>query len=164
VIVKEQPHSLIRSTFFTESELRELASNIKNAIERFIQDRNRHDLSGLSSVIAEDILYSEPFGSKPLHGIEAVKEDWQEFFVMIPDVQMKIENILVEDDRAAFELRYAGTQTGPIGGREGPPTNRCIEMTCAIFVQTNSKGLIQEWREYYDTGIFYKQLGLEPKS
>ncbi len=141
-----------------------MASNIKDTIERFIRDCNRHDLSGLSSVIAKDILYSEPFGSKPLNGIEAVKEDWQEFFIMIPDVQMKIENILVEDDSAAFELKYAGTQTGPIGGREGPPTKRCIEMTCAIFVQTNSEGLIQEWLEYYDTGTFYKQLGLEPKS
>ena len=106
----------------------------------------------------------ESFMPKPLKGIEAVKQDWQEFFVMIPAVQLKIENMVTEGNNTALELKYAGTQTGPISGREGTPTNRWIEMTCAIFMHANSEGLIQEWREYYDTATFYKQLGLKPES
>ncbi len=141
-----------------------MVSNVKELIGKLVEEFNQHNLGGLGSLLDKDILYSESFLSKPLTGIEAVKQDWQEFFTMIPDVKFTIQNMLVEGDKAALELMYAGTQTGPISGRETPPTNRCIEMICAIFVQVNSEGLIREWREYYDTGAFYKQLGLTPES
>jgi hypothetical protein len=69
-----------------------------------------------------------------------------------------------EGDRAAFELRFSGIQNGPMSGPERPmlPTNRRIEMTYAIFIRVNSRGLTQEQREYYNARTFDQQLGLAP--
>jgi steroid delta-isomerase-like uncharacterized protein len=142
-----------------------MESSLKKLVQRFIQAANDHDVNALGSLVARDLLFSEPFlGPKPLKGVEAYKEDIQEFFTMIPDVKFKASNIVAEGDKAAFELSFVGTQSGSIAGREGPPTNRRMEMTYAIFVEVDSQGLIREMREYYDTGTFYKQTGLKPES
>jgi len=57
-------------------------------------------------------------------------------------------------------LKYSGVQSGPRLGKDldKTPTNKKIEMVCAVFVNFNNEGLIQEQREYYDTAAFLKQL------
>jgi steroid delta-isomerase-like uncharacterized protein len=91
-------------------------------------------------------------------GPEEVMAHWEELDRAFPDQLDEIVAIHHTEDVAILEFVSRGTHLGTLRGL--PPTGRRFELPAsAIFVFEGSR-LVCE-RVYFDTGAFYRQLGVE---
>jgi predicted ester cyclase len=98
-----------------------------------------------------------------LQGREAIRQDFQDFVMAFPDVQMQLDHTLSKGEIGAMHGEMTGTHKNALAGPEGsiPATNRRVQMRGAVFCQLNRQGLIaEEWR-YLDTASLMQQLGIE---
>jgi steroid delta-isomerase-like uncharacterized protein len=91
-------------------------------------------------------------------GADEVMAHWEELDRAFPDQLDEIVAIHHSDDVAILEFVSRGTHLGTLRGL--PPTGRHFELPAsAIFVFEGDR-LVCE-RVYFDTGAFYRQLGVE---
>jgi steroid delta-isomerase-like uncharacterized protein len=91
-------------------------------------------------------------------GPEEVMAHWEELDRAFPDQLDEIVAIHHAEDVAILEFVSRGTHLGTLRGL--PPTGRSFELPAsAIFVFEGDR-LVCE-RVYFDTGSFYRQLGVE---
>ena len=79
---------------------------------------------------------------------------------------MEITTIVARGDTVAVEEVEIATFKGPleVATLAIPPTNRSYELRVACFFRVNAKGLIAEMRNYWDTRMFFEQLGIDLES
>ena len=65
-------------------------------VETFIAAINRHDLSGLSSLMTEDHTFVDPAGRK-ISGRENMMAGWKGYFQMFPDYEIQAERLLADE-------------------------------------------------------------------
>jgi predicted ester cyclase len=79
-----------------------------------------------ATVIAEDCHFEDMARSELLPGREGYKRDYHRWREAFPDGEVKIVNVIVQDNWAVVEFVNRGTQTGPLHSSLGtfPPTGR----------------------------------------
>lgn len=116
------------------------------------------DLATIDRFFAPDVLsHDMPPGFA--QGIEGVRLFFTTFREGMPDVQVRIDEIVVEDDRAAVATMIEGTHTGTLMGIE--PTGRRISVRGIDMVRV-ADGRIVEHRGLTDTVGLLRQLS-QPK-
>lgn len=84
------------------------------AINRFNEAFNRHDLSGVMAAMTEDCVFENtnpaPDGER-FEGQKAVRRFWEEFFASSPDARFEAEELVVSGDRAVLRWRYDWTES-----------------------------------------------------
>ena len=132
----------------------------RDAIRAFFADRQvewkRRDADALAKGYTEDSdVFSPMFGA--LHGREAIGEAYHALFKIFPDWDLRIEDLLIDDDRVAQIFAVNATHVGEFMGLPG--TNRRIDFRGARLLHLNGE-LIQRERRIYDfTGILV-QVGV----
>lgn len=127
---------------------------------------NRHDARAVAAFYAQDCVAYDPSSPEPLKGRAAIEKDAADFFRAFPDLRVEVINIFEKGDRAAGELKFTGTNNGPLTTPMGevPATGKHFDMRGALVGRINAEQLLVEERRYYDTGTLMQQLGLAPQA
>lgn len=138
----------------------DVAKRLRDAFAAY----NRHDLEPYLAMMDPDYVAYDPSSPEPIiRGREAARKANEGLFKSFPDLQFRILSIAVSGDVAAGEFVMSGTFKGvlEVFGRPIPPTGRHLELRGATFFRVNSKGLLAEGRNYYDTASMFQQLDLK---
>jgi steroid delta-isomerase-like uncharacterized protein len=112
------------------------------------------DLATLDRFFAPDVVSHDMPPGFP-QGVEGVRMFFSAFREGMPDVEVRIDEVIVEDDRAAVATRIEGTHTGALMGLE--PTGRRISVRGIDMVRV-ADGRIVEHRGLTDTVGLLRQL------
>ena len=94
-------------------------------------------------------------------GREGYKRDYQRWREAFPDGEVKVVNVIVQDNWAVVEFVNRGTHTGPLHSSLGtfPASGRRMEARyCSVMRVADGK--VVEGRDYYDSASIAKQLDL----
>jgi len=99
-----------------------------------------------------------------LRGPEQIAAYLGAYFVAFPDMRVEVRKLLEDGGSVAAEVRFMGTQTGPLAMPTGevPASGRRLDMDAADFLTIENQQ-ITTWRVYLDSMTFMRQLGLLPE-
>ena len=114
-----------------------------------------------ASVIAGNCHFEAVARDELQLGPEAYKRDYHRWREAFPDGEVKVVNVIVQDNWAVVEFLNRGTQTGPLQSSLGtfPPSGRSMEIRYCSVMRV-ADGLVVEGRDYYDSADIARQLGL----
>jgi predicted ester cyclase len=88
----------------------------------------------------------------PATGRSAITEVAQGFMTAFPDMQVLMDDVLVQGDRAVYHWTLVGTNTGPGG------TGRRVRISGFEEWKLGDDGLIAESRGHFDSAAYKRQL------
>ncbi len=112
------------------------------------------DLETLDRYFAPDVVSHDMPPGYP-RGIEGVRQFFRTFQEAMPDVQVRVEEVVVEGDRAAVATTIEGTHTGQLMGKA--PTGRRVSVRGIDMVRV-AEGRIVEHRGLTDIVGLLRQL------
>ncbi len=115
------------------------------------------NLDDLDAVIASDFVDHAPLPPGTPPGLAGIKQLFASYREAFPDLHLRVEKYLEQDDTGCAVLRITGTHTGPFMGM--PATGRSMDvMAIDVARVVDGKGL-EHWGLSDDLGMF-AQLGL----
>jgi uncharacterized protein (TIGR02246 family) len=88
----------------------------------------------------------------PAVGREAITAVARGFMTAFPDLQVLLEDVLMEGDRAVYHWTLAGTNTGPGG------TGHSVRISGYEVWTIGEDGLIAESQGHFDDAVYRHQL------
>lgn len=88
----------------------------------------------------------------PASGRAAITEVAQSFMTAFPDLQVFLDDLRLEGDRAIYHWTLTGTNTGPGG------TGRTVRISGYEVWQMNADGLIAQSQGHFDSADYQRQL------
>ena len=86
------------------------AAETHEAIERFNNAFNRHDVDAIMALMSDDVVFENtspgPDGERH-EGQAAVRAAWEEFFAASPNARFEPEELFAAGDRAVVRWRYS---------------------------------------------------------
>jgi ketosteroid isomerase-like protein len=113
-------------------------------VEAFISAINQHDLSKLSSLMADDHTFVDSTG-KSESGRANMLAGWNAYFMMFPDYEITVEQMVGEGTFVAV----FGTAAGTYDGKRGRVPENRIQMPAAWRAEVVN-GRIKLWQVYAD--------------
>lgn len=130
----------------------------KELLQNWIEAFQRRDLEAVVACYAEDAVNFQIAAGAPSVGRAQIRKDTAEFFRAFPDAWSRVENLIADGDRAAWEWIGGGTFAGAFYG--APPTGKSFEIRgCGFFVFRDGKIVSQ--RGYWDKFSWFSQIGLK---
>ncbi|MEU7532084.1 ester cyclase [Saccharothrix sp. NPDC042600] len=122
---------------------------------------NRHDVDGFLDTLAEDFEWLDDAQPAPIRTRDEARQAMRQWFTAFPDMHIDVTNRVVGDEAVAGELRFTGTNTGPLelGGATIPPTGRKVDTSGTYFVKT-VEGKVSQFHTHANTFGMMAQLGL----
>ncbi len=119
---------------------------------------NRHDLDYIPTLFDPGIQFHDPaiVPGGQTSGLDGVHNFFSTFFRVFPDVRFTIDDLLVEDDRAAIRFTWTGTHTARFLGID--VTSRHVTVP-GIDIFHVAGGRIAEVRVAFDRLELVEQLG-----
>lgn len=133
----------------------------RDVAERAYAAMAAYDVPGMMALCAQSCEFTE--GGTRLRGPDQIGPYLRSYFTAFPDMRLDVRKIVEEGDSVVAEIRFTGTQTGPLAMPSGelPPSGKSIDLDSADCL-TVQDGLITRWRVYIDMAEFMQQLGLMP--
>ena len=130
---------------------------------RGIEAFNAADWDALRELCSPSVTYTETGTGLRLEGIDNCDVAWHARRTAMPDLTGTVMRTLEDGDTAAIEIRWVGTQTGPLATPDGeiPATGRRIDVTSTQWV-TARDGHSQVIDHHLDVMGIMSQLGLLP--
>ena len=121
---------------------------------------NTGDWEQLRAMLASDALYAELGTQRKIDGPDKIVELFRGWKTAFPDAVGTVTSAVASDNKAALELTWKGTQTGPLATPEGtiPASGKRQETPAACFF-TFEGDKIKESRHYFDSMTLLKQIG-----
>ncbi|HXY87801.1 MAG TPA: nuclear transport factor 2 family protein [Candidatus Acidoferrales bacterium] len=140
--------------------------NPEEIVKKFFDRWNAYDVDGAVALLDSEVVASNPFALQRKIGKEGVRKGIEAYNKAFPDLKMEITMIVAHGGIVALEEVETATFKGPfeVATVTIPPTNRSYELRVACFFRVNVEGLIAEMRNYWDTRVFFEQLGIDPES
>jgi steroid delta-isomerase-like uncharacterized protein len=127
-------------------------STNKALVKSFVEEAfNNHNLEAIERYLAEQ--GREGFKQKK----EGFKESLSAQFKAFPDIQVKIEHILAENDLVIVFLNFTGTHTGEFRGM--PPTNKRVNIRSADLYRIENEKIVEHW-DVVDQLNLLQQIGI----
>jgi steroid delta-isomerase-like uncharacterized protein len=133
--------------------------NIK-AQTRMGEAVNTGNLETLKEVIAPNVVDHDPAPDQG-KGPEGFIRFFTGFRQAFPDLEVKVEHLVVDEDNVAFAYTIEGTHKGDLMGI--PPTGRRIKARGMQIGRFENGKLVERWGSSDQLGIL-QQLGLAPVS
>lgn len=132
--------------------------NPKELLQKWIDAFQARDLEKVVECYAFDAVNFQVAAGEPSVGIEQIHQDTAEFFQGFPDAWSKVENLISNEDWAAWEWIGGGTFLGKF--YENQPTGKSFEIRgCGFFQFKDGKIILQ--RGYWDKHSWFSQIGIE---
>jgi steroid delta-isomerase-like uncharacterized protein len=136
-------------------------TEIERIVRTFHESWDLQDPERGAAVIAEDCHFEDMARNELQSGPEGYKRDYHRWREAFPDGEVKVVNVIVQDNWAVVEFVNRGTQTGTLHSSLGifPPSGRRMEVRYCSVMRV-ADGMVVEGRDYYDSASIAKQLGL----
>lgn len=132
--------------------------NSKELLRKWIAAFIAKDLETVMDCYADDAVNWQVAAGDAAVGKEQIRRDMIEFFRGFPDSYAVVENIMADEDWAAWEWNGGGTFKGEFYGNE--PTGKSYELRgCGFFHIKDGKIVYQ--RGYWDKLTWFSQVGLK---
>jgi steroid delta-isomerase-like uncharacterized protein len=129
------------------------AEEIKALVQQHVNAFSAGNDEEAISVFAPDVIYHNP--PTEIHGREGMRELFAMYRQGFPEIMETIENLIVENDMAAFSYSCRGLNKGEMMGF--PPTHKEITF-CGIVICRIENGKMTEIWEQIDTLGLLEQL------
>jgi steroid delta-isomerase-like uncharacterized protein len=125
---------------------------------------NSGDWEQLRAMLVSDSCYDELGTERKIEGPEMIVELFKGWKTAFPDAVGTVTSAVASGNKAALEVIWKGTHTGPLGTAEGtiPASGKRQETPAALFL-TFEGDKIKESRHYFDSMTLLKQIGAQPK-
>jgi len=125
---------------------------------------NNGDWERMRAGLAADARYDELGTQRKVEGPEKIVELFRGWKTAFPDAAASVTSAVASGNKAALEVTWKGTHTGPLGTAGGtiPASGKRQETPAAIFF-TFEGGKIKESRQYFDSMTLLKQIGAQPE-
>ena len=133
-------------------------SESKKLIRKWIDAFTKKDLEAVMDCYADNAVNFQVAAGEPAVGKEQIRKDTAEFFKGFPDSYSIVENIIADEDRAAWEWNGGGTFGGEFYGNQ--PTGKSYQLRgCGFFQFKDGKIIFQ--RGYWDKLTWFSQVGIK---
>jgi steroid delta-isomerase-like uncharacterized protein len=133
--------------------------------EEFIAAWDTHDPDRAVALLSEDVAWQDVANPEPLRSKAAIRQLMQSWFTAFPDLTTVWKNHVVTEDQVAAEVRWTGTNNGPLQMAAGAPaipaTGKQVTGQGTYFLRIR-KGKVVEVHSYPDAAGLMMQLGLMP--
>jgi steroid delta-isomerase-like uncharacterized protein len=121
---------------------------------------NTGDWEQMRAMLASDSRYDELGTQRKIEGSEKIVELFKGWKTAFPDAVGTVTSAVASGNKAALEVTWKGTHTGPLGTPEGTiPASGKRQETPAAFFLTYEGDKIKESRHYFDSMTLLKQIG-----
>ena len=127
-------------------------------IGQWIEAWNKQDLDAVKDLLAPGYVRHDA-NLPDVDGPEAELEFIAGVVRAFPDLQLRIEQVIVQDDLVAARLALRGTHRGPFLGV--PATGREVAFESTEFFRLASDKVAEQWVVMNAMGLF-QQLGVIP--
>jgi steroid delta-isomerase-like uncharacterized protein len=137
----------------------DLVNTARSVVDAF----NDNDWDRLASLLTPDSVYSEVATQRRLEGVAEIVRGVQSWKEAMPDAKGTVTNAFANTDKAALEVTWEGTHTGPLAGPAGtiPPSGKRHATPSAwVFYFDGDK--IKESHNYFDMLAMLQQIGAVP--
>jgi steroid delta-isomerase-like uncharacterized protein len=117
----------------------------------------RHDFARAAGAIAENCHWQSMATGSVFIGPEAIVKGLRDFAAAFPDWSVTIERLIVSGNLAVAEWDTSGTFLNTFRG-QAPNGRRFQRKGCAVA--EIDRGMIVQYRDYYDRALLLDQLGL----
>ena len=125
---------------------------------------NSGDWEQMRALLASDSLYDELGTQRKIEGPEKIVELFKGWKTAFPDAVGTVTSAVASGNKAALEVTWKGTHTGPLETAEGTiPASGKRQETPAAFFLSFEGDKIKESRHYFDSMTLLKQIGAPPK-
>lgn len=125
---------------------------------------NSGDWEQMRAGLASDSRYDELGTERKIDGPEKILELFKGWKQAFPDAVGTVTSAVASGDKAALEVTWKGTHTGPLTTAAGTiPASGKRQETPAAFFFTFAGDKIKESRHYFDSLTLLKQIGAQPK-
>lgn len=127
--------------------------------ERYVTALLASDRATLAEICADDVEFVVP--GMQATGVDAMVQYNDMFLAAFPDASHEIVARLEAMGAIVLEIRYRGTNTGPMSSPQGelPPTGRNVEIPGCMLLRTRD-GKVASFHGYFDQLGFMQQLGV----
>jgi steroid delta-isomerase-like uncharacterized protein len=118
----------------------------------------------LRAGLASGCRYDELGTARKIEGPEKIVELFKGWKTAFPDAAGTVTNAIASGNKAALEVTWTGTHTGPLETAEGTiPASGKRQETPAVFFFAFEGDKVKESRHYFDSLALLKQIGAQPK-
>jgi steroid delta-isomerase-like uncharacterized protein len=120
---------------------------------------NKQNPQAIEEVYAPNFVWHEP--DQDIQGYEQARQFVSAFFKGFPDINISVEDVIAEGDKAVTRYTIRGTHQGETE-EFGPPTEKQMELKGITIHRFEGGKIVEEW-ERYDNLSVMQQLGLAPE-
>ena len=120
---------------------------------------NKQNPQAIEEVYAPNFVWHEP--DQDIQGYEQARQFVSAFFKGFPDINISVEDVIAEGDKAVTRYTIRGTHQGETE-EFGPPTEKQMELKGITVHRIENGKIVEEW-EAYDNLSVMQQLGLVPE-
>jgi steroid delta-isomerase-like uncharacterized protein len=143
----------------TKTKTSTAARTAEEVAQSTVEALKAHDVKGVvANWIDDGVEDIVPLGI--LRGKDEIGENIRVMFAAVPDLDVKLENIVADDHRAVLQWRGTGTFSGE-GFNGIEPTDSRVELRFLELMEIED-GLIARNTVYYDSTAFARQIGMMP--
>lgn len=102
------------------------------------------------SAVAHGLAAADGLG--PRNGPPAFRAFWSQFCGAFPDLKIRVEDLIAEEDRVAARISFTGTHQGPHLGTA--PTGNQVRGTGITITRWRDGQIVEGWNEFDALGIF----------
>ena len=117
------------------------------------------NLDLIEEIYAPDFVWHEP--DQDIRGYEQAKQFVSSFFAAFPDLNISVDDVIAEGEKAVSRYTIRGTHQGETE-EFGPPTGKQVELEGITIHRIEDGKIVEEW-ERYDNLSMLQQLGLAPE-
>lgn len=135
----------------------------RSFVDEFVAAIRSEDADRYASLYAEDTVMIEPLLGEPLRGQDAIRTGEAALFDAFGEVDPDVTSIVSDGRRIAVEVVMRAVNDGPLAlgnGEPLPATGRRVEIPTGWFFELNEQGKIVSERDYFDTAVILRQLGV----
>ena len=126
--------------------------------EHFAEQLMKGNLDVVNEVFAPDFIDHDPAPDQG-EGAEGLRDFWMSFRTAFPDFQIKVEQMVVKDDKVAIAYSVSGTNEGEFETHQ--PTGKRMSVRGLQITRFDNGQVVERWG-MSDLLEIHKQLGLVP--
>ncbi|MDE3212186.1 MAG: ester cyclase [Bacteroidota bacterium] len=132
--------------------------------EQMLEAWNKHDVEKFIGLCNENAIWKINNGEEIFRGKKEIREYFNHWKMAFPDLRLKADHTMYEDEQLCVEYQLTGTQNGKLELRKGmieiDPTHKKISV-CGNYRATIKNGKFAETYLFTDRLSLFEQLGVE---
>jgi steroid delta-isomerase-like uncharacterized protein len=128
-------------------------------VEDLVQAWNSHDVERVLNLYSPDYHEDDVGQAGPARGLESVRRSVRRYLTAFPDLRIAVDDLVVQDNRAAFLWTLSGTHRG--GLMNIPPSGRPVTFRGTSII-TIEGGKITHNVRIWDMAGLLRAIGLLP--